>query len=254
MIRWVFLDVGNVVMNDDPVMGYLYETLHREILASGLELSFDRLLEEREALIRAGGGGHWSVLAERYLGGAAHERLMAETADHLRPRYLEYHNVIPGMREAVAELAEFVSLGVVANQMGVAVPALEASGFRDVFQLHALSELVGASKPDPAIFQWALDEAKCRPEEAIMVGDRIDNDVVPALELGMWTIWFHAPLETKGYEPSPGYRRQYFESQLRCAVSEIAPSSGVTPHGEARSGRELVAEVRRLIAQASSAP
>ena len=239
-------------MNDDPVMGYLYETLHHEIRASGLELSFERLLEEREALIRQGGGGHWSVLAERYLGGAAHERLMAETADHLRPRYQKYHSVIPGMREAVSELSKSMSLGLVANQMGVAVAAIEASGFAGMFQFYALSELVGASKPDPAIFRWALDRAGCRPEEAIMVGDRIDNDVVPAIELGMWTIWFHAPLEEKGYDPAPGYRRQYFESQQSCSVSEIPPAAGVVPHGEARSARELILEVRRLAEGASS--
>ena len=27
------------------------------------------------------------------------------------------------------------------------------------------------------------------PEEAAMVGDRLDNDIVPANELGMYTIW-----------------------------------------------------------------
>lgn len=246
MIRWVFLDVGNVVMNDDPVMGYLYETLHREILDSGLDLSFARLLAEREALIAAGGGGHWSVLAERYLGGAAHERLMAETAEHLRPRYLEYHNVIPGMEDAVAELAKEFSLGLIANQMKVAIPALEACGFGGRFQFAALSELVGLSKPDPALFTWALERAACRPEEAIMVGDRIDNDIVPAGRLGLWTLWFHAPLDEKGYHPAGGYRRDYYESQRRRAVSEIPPRPGEEPHAEARSPLQLVAEVRRL--------
>jgi len=31
MIRWVFLDVGNVIMNDDPVMAFLYEDLARAL-------------------------------------------------------------------------------------------------------------------------------------------------------------------------------------------------------------------------------
>lgn len=33
------------------------------------------------------------------------------------------------------------------------------------------------------------DVAKCKPENAVMIGDRIDNDIVPAKQLGMKTIW-----------------------------------------------------------------
>lgn len=29
----------------------------------------------------------------------------------------------------------------------------------------------------------------CWPENAVMVGDRIDNDIVPAKKMGMHTIW-----------------------------------------------------------------
>jgi len=29
MIRWIFLDVGNVIMNDDPVMAFIYGSCTR---------------------------------------------------------------------------------------------------------------------------------------------------------------------------------------------------------------------------------
>jgi len=35
----------------------------------------------------------------------------------------------------------------------------------------------------------ALDKAGCRPEEAIMIGDRLDNDIIPAKKMGMRTVW-----------------------------------------------------------------
>ncbi len=80
-----------------------------------------------------------------------------------------------------------------------------------------------------------------------MVGDRVDNDIAPARQAGWWTIWFHAPLEAKGYRPAEGRARLYFESQLRASVADLGPSQdGDRPDGEARSARELVAEVRRL--------
>jgi ribonucleotide monophosphatase NagD (HAD superfamily) len=33
-----------------------------------------------------------------------------------------------------------------------------------------------------------LEKCKCRPEESIMVGDRIDKDIIPAKMIGMKTI------------------------------------------------------------------
>ena len=47
----------------------------------------------------------------------------------------------------------------------------------------------GVSKPDPRIFEIALERAGCKVENAVMIGDRIDNDVVPAKKMGMKTVW-----------------------------------------------------------------
>lgn len=38
----------------------------------------------------------------------------------------------------------------------------------------------GVSKPNPKIFEIALQRAQCEANKAIMIGDRIDNDIVPA--------------------------------------------------------------------------
>lgn len=47
----------------------------------------------------------------------------------------------------------------------------------------------GVSKPDRRIFEIALERSGCKPENAVMIGDRIDNDIIPAKQLGMKTIW-----------------------------------------------------------------
>ncbi len=43
-------------------------------------------------------------------------------------------------------------------------------------------------KPDIGFFEYALSKAGCEPSEAIMIGDRLDNDVFPAKKLSMITI------------------------------------------------------------------
>ena len=35
----------------------------------------------------------------------------------------------------------------------------------------------------------ALERGGCKPEEAVMIGDRVDNDIIPAKALGMRTVW-----------------------------------------------------------------
>jgi FMN phosphatase YigB (HAD superfamily) len=49
-------------------------------------------------------------------------------------------------------------------------------------------------KPDTEFFLHALREADVRPSDAIMVGDTYKNDILPAIELGMKTVWvLHRP-------------------------------------------------------------
>jgi HAD superfamily hydrolase (TIGR01549 family) len=47
------------------------------------------------------------------------------------------------------------------------------------------SEGWGVSKPEPAFFSRLCEEADAAPEEIAYVGDRVDNDVEPALRAGM---------------------------------------------------------------------
>ena len=44
-------------------------------------------------------------------------------------------------------------------------------------------------KPDIRIFEYALDKTNCSPQETCMIGDRLDNDILPAKSLGMKTVW-----------------------------------------------------------------
>lgn len=56
-------------------------------------------------------------------------------------------------------------------------------------QLVIASAEEGVAKPDKRIFEIALERSMCSPTEAVMIGDRIDNDIIPAKKMGMATIW-----------------------------------------------------------------
>jgi len=83
-----------------------------------------------------------------------------------------------------------VPLGIVANQPAAARERLQRAGIGNLFTYQGLSALTGLSKPDPRAFTAAAEALGLAPSACIMVGDRIDNDIVPAKVLGMAAIRF----------------------------------------------------------------
>ena len=72
---------------------------------------------------------------------------------------------------------------------------MQEIGLQEYFdpQKIAISIDLGSNKPDPYIFQYALDALNIMPEEAVMVGDSLGADVVGAKHLGMFTVWKPEP-------------------------------------------------------------
>ena len=65
------------------------------------------------------------------------------------------------------------------------------SGIHNYFDTVTNSEMAGVKKPNPIIFEHALQVANAKKEESVMIGDCIDADVNGALEFGMHAIFFN---------------------------------------------------------------
>ncbi len=66
------------------------------------------------------------------------------------------------------------------------------------------SSEVGRRKPDPAIFERALERLGVEPGRTLFVGDTLATDVAGAAALGMHTcqaVWFRADDDPGGPEP-----------------------------------------------------
>jgi HAD superfamily hydrolase (TIGR01509 family) len=80
----------------------------------------------------------------------------------------------------------------------------EAFGLAPLLDVMVFSEEVGAAKPSPEIYLAALDQLDVEPEAAMFVGDRLEDDVQGAANLGMTTVqalWFQADDSSTGVEP-----------------------------------------------------
>lgn len=69
---------------------------------------------------------------------------------------------------------------------------LDSLGVLDRFDAITTSEGVGRTKPDPAMFETALDRAGVAPDRAIMVGDRYTHDMEGAARQGIRTAAYGA--------------------------------------------------------------
>lgn len=77
-------------------------------------------------------------------------------------------------------------VGIVGNQPATAEAMLRASGLAADFI--ATSEGWGVAKPDPGFFTKVVEAAGMDPGRIAYVGDRVDNDVVPARAAGLLPI------------------------------------------------------------------
>ena len=84
--------------------------------------------------------------------------------------------------------AQGARVAVIANQPAIRADQLRALGVAP--DVMAMSEAMGIAKPDPAFFARALDLlGDPSPSAVAYVGDRVDNDIVPARRAGMRPVW-----------------------------------------------------------------
>jgi putative hydrolase of the HAD superfamily len=115
-------------------------------------------------------------------------------------------------REGIPELLDHLHtrglhLGLAANQQHSIIAQLDAHGIGHYFHHREVSGTHGLRKPDVRLFLHACDDLGISPVDCIMVGDRIDNDVVPAKLLGMRTVLFrtgrHRAQQPRSWEERP---------------------------------------------------
>lgn len=94
-----------------------------------------------------------------------------------------YPDAVPALR---ALRAAGYRVGVAANQPATTARVVEDLGVE--LDLIATSEHWGVAKPDPAFFARVAAELGLPASEVAYVGDRIDNDIVPAAAAGMVAI------------------------------------------------------------------
>ncbi|WP_204300035.1 HAD family hydrolase [Actinoplanes campanulatus] len=172
MIKAVIFDVGECLVNEAREYGtwadwldvprHTFSAVFGAVIAKGLDYrqtfqvfrpGFD-LTEEREKRAAAG-----------------------------QPEWFGEDDLYPDVRPTLSALREAgLWVGIAGNQ------TVRAGGILRSLELPsdmiATSDDWGVSKPDVAFFEAIADVMPCKPDEALYVGDRLDNDILPASTAG----------------------------------------------------------------------
>lgn len=180
-VKWIFFDVGSTLMDETEA----YNHRVREMIA-GTDITFSAFDSKRIALAKQGFDGN------------------SEAIKHFGLEKTPWHWEDEKPFEDAAETLEALKergyhLGIIANQVPGTAQRLDAWGLLKYFDVVAASAELGVAKPDPLIFEKALELAGCQPCDSAMVGDRLDNDIRPAKNLGMRTVWIRKGLSK--YQP-----------------------------------------------------
>lgn len=95
-----------------------------------------------------------------------------------------YEDAIPTLRKLQDE---GYRVGIVANQPGGIVEQVEAMDLR--LDIVASSATFGVGKPDPRFFERIVEACDVPAQEIVYVGDRLDNDILPAQSIGMHAVF-----------------------------------------------------------------
>jgi epoxide hydrolase-like predicted phosphatase len=208
--RALIFDYGNVLDIVDDMQPWLTK---RDSLAASLGMSGQELwdylyyTEPWQKLKRGqmSNDEYWDTLL-RPLGVSDRDAQMTFAQKLVEGR----DKVHPEMVRLLRELKPHYRLALLSNThlLDMDVWIVDVQGLKDVFDVVVSSAAVGLAKPEPAIYQLALESLSVAPDETLFIDDQARNTKA-AEELGIPSIVFESPgqlrreLESRGILPGP---------------------------------------------------
>ncbi|MFV0573881.1 MAG: pyrimidine 5'-nucleotidase [Vibrio sp.] len=119
----------------------------------------------------------------------------------------EIATLLPGAQELMDALVDKAQVGIITNGFtDLQAVRLAKTGMGKYIKRMIVSEEVGTPKPDPIIFNYALEQVgnPCK-SRVLMVGDTLHSDVLGGINAGIDTCW----LNPKGEEATDGIEPKY---------------------------------------------
>ncbi|MEA1881905.1 MAG: TIGR02253 family HAD-type hydrolase [Candidatus Marinimicrobia bacterium] len=193
MIKAIIFDLDNTLLDFIKMKRFAVKAAITAMNEAGLDVDEEKAFQDIFDLYVEKGWENQQVFDDylnRTVGEVSHKILAAGIVAYRRAREATLL-VYPNVQKTLIQLIKMgINLAVVSD-----APSREAWMRLYYLNLHHIFDPVltfddtGVRKPSPKPFQMALDYLKVEPEEALMIGDWPERDVVGASKIGMKTIF-----------------------------------------------------------------
>jgi epoxide hydrolase-like predicted phosphatase len=184
--RAVYIDLGGVLARTEF-------QAPRQHLAERLGMEYEdivRIVFDSESSVRASLGEiteaeHWAGIMRRL-------RRPVSEAESIQEEFFAGDVIDRNLLDFLRGLRETYKTGLISNAWSGLRPWIVRHKFDDAFDVMVISAEIGVMKPDPRIFQYALEQLDMTPSETVFIDDFPEN-VEAARLLGMHAIHFTNP-------------------------------------------------------------
>jgi len=214
VIRGVIFDLGSTLIRfegDWPIL--LQDSLDLlidQLQEDGLDFDRSEFRSAFELALEANDLQRQSSQLERSTSSLLHETLNIFGYDEISPNIIgrglkRFYGVsethwqpMPALHEVLDELREEGRmLGIISNagDVGNVQRLIDKVNIRNYFDPIIISAAIGIRKPDPGLFEMVLDQWHVNPEAVVMIGDRLEADILGAQAAGLHQIWIKPEAE-----------------------------------------------------------
>lgn len=207
MIEYVFLDAGGIILDETN-----QESFHARVISDLIAEHKPGYSEKQyqldvdDAVHRYVPNVYRYIIWKNVSDADVYQEIWDEMGARLQALgpHLE---LAGGVNTAVGKLGDVYRLCILGQYGANLTALLKAHGLLDRFYRSDTQEQFNITKPDPRYFEQVLARAGAKPGSSVMVGDRIDKDVIPAKMIGMTTVrirtGLHAAQEPRTPEERP---------------------------------------------------
>lgn len=226
MIRAICFDLGGTLWDDYPSELHHWELLCDVLAGHGVRVSLEDMIAQAHSVIETFCPSLTRSMVFRLLGGdvektrVVFEDLSAGILELFKEpaEFMRLNPLFPGVHDLLARLSSDFKLAVVSQNYAEAEHWMEYHGIGRYFQHLSLSYKQMLFKPDPRLYVLTCEALGVMPTEAVMVGDRLDNDIWPANRLRMTTV---RVLAEPYWRQRPRYPNDVPDYTIK-AVAEVA--------------------------------
>ena len=216
MLKTIFFDFGDTLVDSDILAINCYKSMIREILKTynksenpvqyiplAKKLMDESFIERNKQFGFSDSNLKHSEKSDQFMIRTLSKKLVKEIGqdkvlksivERVYKAFFEGLTTIdclfPETRKTLSDLRSKYQLGIISDQMIEAVIyPLRKLGLIDFFDAITISAEAGVTKPHPKMFTDALKRTGTKPAESMMVGDTLKSDVLGANNMGMTSVW-----------------------------------------------------------------